>query len=141
MEAPVQESVIQLRFDNDPESGWFKRQLTRVKFARVPAKLKVELTRTDRFGGPSSWVTGPLRAKGNVFHSDLKELPIDGWYIGKDSRYNDKQLVQSLVLFEFSSDRAILFVHYFKDFYLLNIEERTRYAVAFIQDQQQQGTA
>jgi len=141
MEAPVQERVIRLRFDLDHGSGWYRRQLTRVKFARVPAKLKVDLSAPDRFGHASSSVTGPARAKGNVFHSDLKELPIDGWYVGKDHCYNGKRLAESLVLFEFSSGRAILSVHYFKDFYLLNVEERTRYAVAFIQDQQQQGTA
>lgn len=86
-------------------------------------------------------VTGPLRAKGNVFYTDLRKLPSEGWHIGKDIQSHAGRLVQSLVLFDFSPDRAELSLHYFKDFYLLDVEGRTRHAVAFIQDQQRQGAA
>ena len=137
----MQDCSTRLRFEFDPVSGWYLRQHRRIKFPRIPAKLKVEPSGPDRSGGPSAYVTGPHRAKGNVFYSDLRELPAEGWSIGKDSQHDGKRLVQSLVLFEFSSDRPELTVHYFKDFYLLNVEERTRHAVAFIQDQQRQGAA
>lgn len=143
MGAPVIAKFHRITFDLDTDAGWYIRRPALLHFAKVPGKLKVERTQVERFRnqGADVVITGPMRANRRTFYTGLRSLPVVGWYIGNDYEQRNGRKVLSLVLFEFSTDHAELTVYYFNGFYRADAEDRTRYAVTFIQDQQRQGAA
>jgi len=132
-----------ITFDHDIDSGWYIRRPAPIHFAKVPGKLKVERTQVERFRdqGADKVITGPMRDKRRTFYTGLRQLPVEGCYVGNDYEQRNGRKVLSLVLFQFSADHAELTLYYFNGFYRADAEDRSRYAVAFIQDQQRQGAA
>lgn len=130
-------------YDINVETGWYIRRPQAVHFAKMPGQLKVERTHVDRFRqqGAETIITGPVRDKRRTFYTGLRTLPVEGWHIGNDYEQRKGRKVLSLVLFRFSADHAELTVYYFNGFYRADIEDRTRYAVAFIHDQERQRPA
>ena len=143
MGAPVFAKFHRITFDLDKDAGWYIRRPALLHFAKVPGKLKVERTHVERFRnqGADTIITGPMRANRRTFYTGLRSLPVHGWYIGNDYDQRNGRKVLSLVLFQFSTDHAELTLYYFNGFYRADAEDRTLYAVAFIQDQQRQGAA
>lgn len=132
-----------ITFDLDTDAGWYIRRPALLHFAKVPGKLKVERTQVERFRdqGADMIITGPMRAKRRTFYTGLRQLPVVGWYIGNDYEQRNGRKVLSLVLFQFSADHAELTLYYFNGFYRADAEDRSRYAVAFIQEQERQRAA
>ena len=138
MDTPVSAKFHRIAFDLDRDAGWYIRRPELVPFAKVPEKLKVERTQEERFRnqGAQTTITGPMRAKRRTFFSGMRALPFEQWYIGNDYEQRGGKKVLSLVLFEFSKDFAELTLYYFNGFYRAAVEDRTRWAVAFIRERQ-----
>lgn len=143
METPVSAKFHRITFDLDRDAGWYIRRPELVPFAKVPEKLKVERTQEERFRnqGAHTTITGPMRAKRRTFFSGMRALPVEQWYIGNDYEQRGGKKVLSLVLFHFSGDFAELNLYYFNGFYRAAVEDRTRWAVAFIRHMERQGGA
>ena len=143
MDTPAFAKFHRVEFVLDLETGWYMRQPQPIHFAKLPAQLKVERTQLDKFRhqGADTIITGPMRDKRRTFYTGLRLLPVHGWHIGNDYEQRSGHKVLSLVLFEFSADSSRLTVYYFNGFYRADVEDRTQYAVEFIQDQQRQGAA
>lgn len=143
MDAPAFAKYHRITFDLDIESGWYIRRPAPIHFAKVPGKLKVEGTQVERFKdqGADTIITGPMRENRRTFYTGLRQLPVDRCYIGNDYEQRNGRKVLSLVLFQFSADNAGLTLYYFHGYYKEDREIREQYAVAFIMDQQRQGTA
>ena len=143
MEQPAFAKFHRITFDLDIESGWYIRRPAPLHFAKVPGKLKVEQTQVERFRhqGAEVIITGPVREKRRTFYTGLRQLPLEGCYLGNDYEQRNGRKVLSLVLFQFSADYAELTVYYFNGFYRADAEDRSRYAVAFIQEQERQRAA
>lgn len=138
METPVSAKFHRITFDLDRDAGWYIRRPELVPFAKVPEKLKVENTQEERFRnqGARTTITGPMRAKRRTFFSGMRALPVEQWYIGNDYEQRGGKKVLSLVLFHFSKDYAELTLYYFNGYYRAAVEDRTRWAVAFIRERQ-----
>ena len=143
MDAPSFAKFHRITFDLDLDAGWYIRRPAPLHFAKVPGKLKVERTQLDRFRhqGAETIITGPMRDNRRTFYTGLRTLPVEGWFIGNDYEQRKGKKVLSLVLFQFSANHAELTLYYFNGFYRADAEDRSRYAVAFIQDQERQRAA
>lgn len=143
MDAPEFAKFHRITFDLDLDAGWYIRRPAALHFAKVPGKLKVERTQVERFRdqGAETIITGPMRENRRTFYTGLRQLPVEGCYIGNDYEQRNGKKVLSLVLFQFSTDHAELTLYYFNRFYRADAEDRSRYAVAFIQDQERQRAA
>ena len=143
MDTPVIARHHRVAFDLDPDTGWYTRRNGLVTVTKLPPRLKVEVTQEQRIRsqGADHVITGPMRAKRRTFFTGLRPLPIDDWYIGNDYEQLKGKTVLSLVLFEFSPDKATLTVYYFSRYYKADRDERTRFAVEFIRYQERQRAA
>lgn len=143
MDTPAFAKYHRITFDLDIDSGWYIRRPAPLHFAKLPGKLKVERTQIERFRnqGAETIITGPVRDTRRTFYTGLRQLPVEGCYVGNDYEQRNGKKVLSLVLFQFSADHSELTVFYFNGFYRAASEDRSRYSVLFIQDQQRQGAA
>lgn len=143
MSAPVIARHHCIEFDLDHDAGWFIRTPELVPFPKIPQRLKVERTQVERFRdqGADVVITGPMRAKRRTFYTGLRPLPVEGWYIGNDYELVNGKKVLSLVLFRFNDRKDHLTLYYFARYYRADREDRTRFAVDFINWQERQGAA
>ncbi|MCI1753149.1 MAG: hypothetical protein LKM36_09855 [Flavobacteriales bacterium] len=143
MDTPAFAKHHRITFDLDIDSGWYIRRPAPIHFAKLPGKLKVEQTQIERFRnqGAETIITGPMRDKRRTFYTGLRQLPVEGCYVGNDYEQRNGKKVLSLVLFQFSADHSELTVFYFNGYYKAASEDRSRYSVLFFQDQQRQGAA
>jgi hypothetical protein len=112
-----------ITFDLDIDSGWYIRRPAPIHFAKVPGKLKVEQTGSNGSGTKvPNVITGPMRDKRRTFYTGLRQLPVEGWYVGNDYEQRNGRKVLSLVLFQFSADHAELTVYYFNGYYRAHLK-------------------
>ena len=126
----------------DGGSGWYLKEPTRIAFAKMPQRLKVEETQDPRIrsNGATELIHGPEEGGKWKFFTGLVPFDLTAWYQGDAYEYRNGMKSQSMILFRFTDNDATLTVYYFTGFYIHNRNERLKFAIAFAQHVEQHGT-
>lgn len=121
-------------YRNNPESGRFEKQPSKIAFNKMPFELKVEKTQELKIisQGAKEIITGRIKDGKRTFFSGL--IPIAPlWFMGNDYEFVRGVKKLSLVLFKFSEDNSTLVAYYFNHFYKENRDERLKLCLQYIQ--------
>lgn len=122
-----------IRYALDTASGWYAKEPSRIAFAKMPERLKVEETQDPRIraNGASEVIHGPAEGGKWKFFTGLVPAGLLEWNEGNAYEFRSGKGVRSLVLFRFTHGDAGLTVFFFTGWYMHSRERRLKMARAF----------
>jgi hypothetical protein len=136
----AQTNYKEIEYLNNPETGYFQKQPTRVQFLKMPFELKIEPTQDKRIksNGATEILTS-RKVKGKYkFISGIIPTRYTNYYIANDYEYLKKEKINSLIIVQISEDSSSMRVYYFNRFYIDNPLERERHVLRFIEQKKRE---
>jgi len=123
-----------VQYSMNPETGYYQKEPQKITFNKLPFELRIEPTQEEkiRSQGANEIIHGRIKNGKYQFFTGLIPVEVAGCYMGNDYEFSHGNKINSLVLFDFSSDNSRLSVYYFTRFYKYDRTQRINFSIQFL---------
>lgn len=109
-----------IRYNLNNETGYYEKQPERIPFNKIPFELKVEVTQDKRIkqNGATELIRGRIKNGKYLFFTGLIPTKFNNLFRGDHYEYMKGKKINSLLLFDFSTDNRQLTVYFFNQYWI-----------------------